>query len=55
MARIPWSALIGFVVPLVLIIINLVWGVGGILVFIMLVCWLGLAVFLMTPEDRRTA
>ncbi len=55
MARIPWSVIIGFVVPLVLIAVNLVLGYGGLLVFILLVSWLGLAVFLMTPEDRGTA
>ncbi len=54
MARIPWSVIIGFVVPLVLIAVNLIWGFGGILVFILLVCWLGLAVFLTVPEDRGT-
>jgi len=55
MARVPWSLLIGFVAPLILMVVNLVWGYGGILVFILLVCWLGLAVFLTTPEDRGTA
>ena len=54
MARVPWSVLIGFVAPLILIIVNLIWGFGGILVFILLVCWLGLAVFLITPEDGAT-
>jgi hypothetical protein len=54
MARIPWSVIVGFVVPLILIVINLALHVGGLLVFILLVCWLGLAVFLMTPEDPGT-
>jgi hypothetical protein len=54
MARIPWSIVIGFVVPLILIAINLVLGYGGLLVFILLVCWLGVAVFLMTPEEPGT-
>lgn len=52
MARVPWSAIIGFVVPLILIVVNLALGYGGLLVLIILLCWIGLAVFLMTPEDR---
>ncbi len=54
MARIPLSLIVGFVVPLVLIIINLALGYGGILAFIFLVVWLGLAVFLIVPEDKGT-
>jgi len=54
MARIPLSVIVGFVVPLVLMLVNLIWGYGGLLVFILLVIWLGLAVFLITPEDRGT-
>ena len=52
MARIPLSVLVGFVLPIILIVINLVWGYGGILVFILLVLWIGVSVFLITPEDR---
>ncbi len=55
MARFPLAVIVGFVVPLVLIVVNLVLGYGGLLVFILLVVWLGLAVFLITPEDRGTA
>lgn len=54
MARIPWTVIVGFLVPLVLIAVNLALGYGGILVFILLVCWIGLAVFLTIPEDRGT-
>ncbi len=55
MARFPLSIIVGFVVPIVLIAVNLVLGYGGLLAFILLVVWLGLAVFLITPEDRGTA
>ncbi len=55
MARIPVSVILGFVLPIVLIIVNLVWGFGGILALILLLVWVGLAVFLVTPEDRETA
>ena len=54
MARIPWSLIVGFVVPLALIVVNLVWHLGGILVLILLLIWLGLGVFFITPEDRGT-
>lgn len=54
MARIPLSVIIGFLVPLILIVVNLVLGYGGILAFIFLVAWLGLAVFLILPEDKGT-
>jgi hypothetical protein len=54
MARIPWSLIVGFVVPLVLIVANLVWKLGGILILILLLIWLGLGVFFLTPEDRGT-
>lgn len=52
MAKIPWSVIVGFVVPLILIVINLALGYGGLLVLILLLSWIGLAVFLMTPEDK---
>ncbi len=52
MARIPWSVIVGFVVPLILIVVNLVTHIGGLLVLILLFCWVGLAVFLITPEDK---
>lgn len=54
MARIPLSILLGFVAPLVLIVVNLAFHLGGILVLILLVMWLGLGVFFITPEDRGT-
>ncbi len=52
MARIPLSVIIAFVVPLILIVVNLIWQVGGIFVLILLILWLGLGVFFLTPEDR---
>ena len=52
MVRLHLPILIGFAVPLILMIVNLVWGYGGLLVFILLVIWLGLAVFLLTPEEQ---
>ena len=52
MARIPWSVIVGCVVPLLLIGVNLALGYGGLLVFILLVCWLSLAVLFLTPEDK---
>ncbi len=54
MAQIPWSVIVGFIVPLVLIVVNLALGYGGILAFIFLVVWLGMAVFLIVPEDKGT-
>ena len=54
MARVPLSVIVGFVVPLLLIVVNLVLGYGGILAFIFLVVWIGLAVFLTMPEDKGT-
>jgi hypothetical protein len=55
MARLHLPVVVGFVVPLILILVNLVLGYGGLLVFILLVIWLGLAVFLITPEDPGTS
>ena len=52
MARLHLPILVGFLLPLILIVVNLALGYGGILVFIVLVVWLGLAVFLITPEDK---
>lgn len=54
MARIPLSVIIAFLVPILLIVVNLVWHVGGILVLILLFIWLGLGVFFLTPEDHAT-
>lgn len=55
MARLHLPIIVGFLVPLVLLVVNLVLGVGGLLVFILLVIWLGLAVFMLTPEDHGTS
>ncbi len=55
MARLHLPIIIGFVVPLILIVLNLWLGYGGLLVFILLVIWVGLAVFLITPEDHETS
>ncbi len=55
MARLHLPIIVGFLVPLILIVINLALGYGGLLVFILLVVWLGLAVFLLTPEDHGTS
>ncbi|HYM40989.1 MAG TPA: hypothetical protein VEY12_12750 [Thermoplasmata archaeon] len=54
MARVPVSIIVAFVLPLVLILVNLIWHVGGILVLILLLIWIGLGVFFLTPEDRPT-
>ncbi len=54
MARLPLSVVIAFVLPLILIVVNLIWHFGGILVLILLFLWLGLGVFFLTPEDRAT-
>lgn len=54
MARIPLAVILAFVVPILLIAVNLIWHVGGILVLILLFIWLGLGVFFLTPEDRAT-
>ncbi len=50
MARFPGIFLIAFVLPLVLLFVNLIWGTGGILVTIVLFVWIGLAVILMPSE-----
>lgn len=55
MVRLHLPLVVGFLVPLILIVVNLWLGYGGILVFVLLVIWLGLAVFLVTPEDRGSA
>ncbi len=55
MARLHLPVIIGFVVPLLLIVVNLWLGYGGLLVFILLVIWIGLAVFLVTPEDHSAS
>ncbi len=55
MASLHLPLIIGFVVPLVLIVVNLVLGYGGLLTFILLVVWLGTAIFLVTPEDQGAA
>ncbi len=54
MARVPLSAIIAFVVPVLLIVVNLVFKVGGILVLMLLIVWLGLGVFFITPEEKST-
>jgi len=52
MPRLSGSFLLGFAVPSALLIANLVWGLGGILVTIALFVWIGLAVILVpTDED----
>ncbi len=51
MARWSWSVFVGFVVPILLMVVNLVWGYGGILVLIMLFIWVGMAVVLVLPEE----
>jgi len=52
MARLGF--VIGFVVPLVLLGVNVVLGVGGILVTVALFVWLGTAILLapLAEEDR---
>ncbi len=52
MARFSWTVFIGFVVPIILLIVNLAWGYGGILAFICLIVWLGAAVILVYPEEQ---
>ena len=52
MARVPLSILIAFVLPVILIVVNLITHVGGILLLILLFIWLGLGVFLLTPEEH---
>ncbi len=54
MARIPLSIIVAFVVPLILILVNLIFQVGGILVLMILLVWLGFGVFFLTPEDQTT-
>jgi len=55
MARLTLSVLLGFVLPVALLLVNLIWGFGGLLAFILLLIWLGLAVVLLIPEDQATA
>jgi hypothetical protein len=47
----PTFAVFGFVIPLILLGINLVLGFGGILATIGLFVWLGLAIVLMPTEE----
>lgn len=52
MARVGF--VIGFLVPLVLLGVNVVLGYGGILVTVALFVWLGTAILLApTPEEDR--
>ncbi len=51
MVRWSWSAFVGFVVPILLLAVNLVLGYGGILVLILLFIWVGMAVVLVLPEE----
>lgn len=46
------ASFLGFVLPILLIGVNLIWGFGGILAFILLVLWIGVAIFFLIPEDR---
>lgn len=46
------ATFLGFVLPLVLIAVNLIWGFGGILAFILLVLWIGVSIFFLIPEER---
>lgn len=50
MARFPGVFLIAFILPLALLLVNLIWGYGGILVTIILFVWIGLAVTLVPSE-----
>lgn len=43
---------LGFVLPILLIAVNLIWGFGGILALILLILWIGGAVFFLIPEER---
>lgn len=52
MARIPLSVIFAFVVPVVLLVVNLVFNLGGILVLMLLIVWVGLGVFFITPEEK---
>ncbi len=51
MARWSWSVFIGFILPILLVAVNLVLGYGGILVLIVLFIWIGMAVVLVLPEE----
>lgn len=52
MARLEF--VIGFLVPLVLLAVNVVLGYGGILATVALFVWLGTAILLAaTPEEER--
>jgi hypothetical protein len=49
MAR-PTYAVLGFFAPLALLVVNLAYGYGGILVTIALFTWIGAAIVLMSDE-----
>lgn len=51
MARWSWPAFLLFVAPVALLVVNIVWGYGGILVLILLLVWLGVVVVLALPEE----
>ncbi len=44
--------IVGFIVPLVLLGVNLILGYGGILVTIALFTWLGLAVMILPTSEE---
>jgi hypothetical protein len=49
------GAFLGFGLPIILIAVNLIWGYGGILVFILLMLWIGIAVFFSLPDESTGA
>ncbi len=51
MARLTWPVFIGFILPLILLVVNVVLGYGGILGLILLFVWIGAAVILVYPEE----
>jgi hypothetical protein len=52
MARWSWSVFLGFVLPILLVVANLVLGYGGILALILLLIWIGMATVLILPEEN---
>jgi len=55
MARFPTFYLIGIVAPVLLLLANLVWGVGGIVATAGLLLWIGLGIMLLPTDEEAAA
>jgi hypothetical protein len=49
------GAFVSFGLPVILMAVDLIWGYGGILAFILLMLWIGVALFFSIPEEAAPA